>query len=150
MKKILFMALLALGGTMAQAQVVVNPDGSHSVVHGSVIINPNGTHSVIHGSVVVNPDGTHSVLAGPVIINPNGGVSQFLSPNQEQAVFPFGSKPGNQKGRKSKMNKFIQQQPPGLISRTDYLKAWKAKKKYEKQQKRKQKREIRRLARIKK
>lgn len=51
--------------------VVVNPDGTHSVLidHGggtSIAIHPDGTHSVVvnHGAVdvVINPDGTHSVV----------------------------------------------------------------------------------------
>lgn len=54
------------------AQVVVNPDGSHSVVAGNIVINPNGTHSVIAGNVVINPNGTHSVITGNVVVNPNG------------------------------------------------------------------------------
>lgn len=57
---------------MGQAQIVVNPDGSHSVVAGNVVINPNGTHSVIAGNVMVNPNGTHSVITGNIVVNPNG------------------------------------------------------------------------------
>ncbi len=55
-----------------QAQVVVNSDGSHSVVTGNVIVNSDGSHSIMSGNVIVNPNGTHSVIAGNVIINPNG------------------------------------------------------------------------------
>lgn len=57
---------------LGKAQVIVNPDGTHSVVTGNVIVNPNGTHSVIHGNVIVNPNGTHSVLHGNILVNPNG------------------------------------------------------------------------------
>jgi quinol monooxygenase YgiN len=48
----------------ANSQVIVNPDGTHSVVTGNVVVNPNGTHSVISGNLLVNPDGTHSVFNG--------------------------------------------------------------------------------------
>lgn len=52
--------------------VVVNSDGTHSVIHGNVIVNSNGTHSTIHGNVIVNSDGTHSTVHGNVIVNPDG------------------------------------------------------------------------------
>lgn len=57
---------------IGQAQIIVNPDGTHSVVTGNIVVNPNGTHSIIAGNIVVNPDGTHSVMAGNVVVNPNG------------------------------------------------------------------------------
>ncbi|MGV3706361.1 MAG: hypothetical protein ACO1NU_13380 [Arcticibacter sp.] len=57
---------------IGQAQIIVNPDGTHSVVTGNIVVNPNGTHSIIAGNIVVNPDGTHSVVAGNVVVNPNG------------------------------------------------------------------------------
>ncbi len=65
-------ALLSVSAGVVQAQIVVNPDGTHSVVHGNIVVNPNGTHSVIHGNIVVNPNGTHSVIHGNVVVNPNG------------------------------------------------------------------------------
>lgn len=88
MKSSLFLfCLLSAGSAFAQApSVVVNPDGTHSVVHSSgsstaVIVNPNGTHSTVHNAnsstpVIVNPDGTHSVMhksgSTGVIVNPDG------------------------------------------------------------------------------
>ena len=65
--------LILCGSLYAQTPtVVVNPDGTHSVVHSSgsgtaVIVNPNGTHSVVHNAdtstpVIINPDGTHTIL----------------------------------------------------------------------------------------
>lgn len=50
--------------------VVVNPDGTHSTIHGNIVVNPNGTHSVLNGNVVVNPDGSHSIVHGNIILNP--------------------------------------------------------------------------------
>jgi len=79
---ILFFVMLS-SGLYAQT-VIVNPDGTHSVVHDlgdtKVVVNPNGTHSVILGSdtnkIMINPNGTHSQIFGvgnsKIIINPNG------------------------------------------------------------------------------
>jgi|GEM_PF-1768141 len=62
---------------IGQAQIVVNPDGSHSVVIGNIVVNPNGTHSVIMGNIVVNPNGTHSVLIGDPPANQDGNNTFF-------------------------------------------------------------------------
>lgn len=51
-------------------KTIVNPDGKHSTVidNGSTktIVNPNGTHTTVidHGFIktVINPDGTHSLI----------------------------------------------------------------------------------------
>jgi len=84
-------------GLYAQS-VIVNPDGTHSVVidHGvhKVIVNPNGTHSVAVGSgssnILVNPDGTHSQIIGDgntkIIVNPNGTHSILFSQDDSQQV----------------------------------------------------------------
>jgi predicted aconitase with swiveling domain len=73
MKKVILLAALAvMSAISANAQVIVNPDGTHSTVHGKVIVNPDGTHSTVHGKVIVNPDGTHSTVHGKVIVNSNG------------------------------------------------------------------------------
>ena len=71
MRRIL-LSLLCMVSLSAYAQqtIVVNPDGTHSVVinngNSATIVNPNGTHSTaIHNgnsSIIVNPDGTHSVV----------------------------------------------------------------------------------------
>ena len=73
MKSYLILVNLILSGSIyAQSPtVVVNPDGTHSVMHKAggtaVIVNPNGTHSVVHNAntstpVIINPDGTHTIL----------------------------------------------------------------------------------------
>lgn len=87
MKKRLVLGFLLCGAGVAQAQVsvIVNPDGTHSVLHQNgntgVVVNPDGSHSVLHqnGStaVLVNPNGTHSVVPNTdtnptVLVNPNG------------------------------------------------------------------------------
>lgn len=64
--------VLFLAHHMGKAQVVVNPDGSHSVVVGNVVVNPDGGHSVLVGNVIVNSNGTHSVITGNVLVNPDG------------------------------------------------------------------------------
>lgn len=75
-KSILCTALvLFLAHHGGKAQVVVNPDGTHSVVVGNVVVNPDGTHSVIAGNVIVNSNGTHSVIVGNTLINPDGSHS---------------------------------------------------------------------------
>lgn len=66
------------------AQIVVNPDGTHSIVAGNVAINPDGTHSVIMGNIAINPNGTHSVITGNIIVNPNGTHSVLVGGSQEE------------------------------------------------------------------
>jgi hypothetical protein len=64
--------------------ILVNPDGTHSVIHDhgatSIVVNPNGTHSVLFNngstSIMVNPDGTHSAILKHgntgTVVHPNG------------------------------------------------------------------------------
>ena len=71
--------------------VIVNPDGTHSVVVGldqpgtpKIVVNPNGSHSIIHTtggahSIVIVADGRHSVVFGldqpgapKIIVHPDG------------------------------------------------------------------------------
>lgn len=82
----LFLLIGCFATIAAFAQsVVVNPDGTHSVLidHGggtSIAIHPDGTHSVVvnHGAVdiVINADGTHSVVA-----HANQTTTSHLSPS---------------------------------------------------------------------
>lgn len=79
---VLFFFAMLSSGLHAQS-VIVNPDGTHSVVidHGvhKIIVNPDGTHSLAvspgTGNILVNPDGTHSKVIGEgnskIIVNPN-------------------------------------------------------------------------------
>ncbi|TDQ19039.1 hypothetical protein DFQ04_0856 [Algoriphagus boseongensis] len=83
---ILFFIFIWSTALKAQS-VIVNPDGTHSVIHDhgntQVIVNPNGTHSILLGTgnikTLVNPDGTHSQLidhgATKILVNPNGNHS---------------------------------------------------------------------------
>ena len=52
---------------MLNCQVIINPDGTHSIDLGNgVVVNPNGTHSIkLENGIVVNPDGTHSIAINP-------------------------------------------------------------------------------------
>ena len=59
---LLFIAISLACAELGKAQVIVNPDGTHSVLTGNVIVNADGTHSVLHGNILVNPNGTHSVI----------------------------------------------------------------------------------------
>jgi hypothetical protein len=62
--RLLFVLAAGLWACHANAQVIVNADGSHSVRHGNVIVGSDGKHTVVHGNVIVNPDGSHSVVLG--------------------------------------------------------------------------------------
>lgn len=80
-----------LNGDASAQTVIVNPNGSHSVVidngSTSTIVNPDGTHSVAihHGSTstIVNPNGTHSTAihhgGTSTIVNPNGSHSTIIN-----------------------------------------------------------------------
>ena len=93
---ILFSAMLS-SGLYAQS-VIVNPDGTHSVVidHGvhKVIVKPDGSHSVAvsagSSNILVNPDGTHSQLIGEgntkILVNPNRTHSYLLSQDDSQQM----------------------------------------------------------------
>jgi len=82
--------LVAMTCTVKGQSVIVNPDGTHTVVIDSgpagspkIIVHPNGGHSVVHTagghSIAVGPDGRHTVLIGfdqpgspKIIVHPNG------------------------------------------------------------------------------
>ena len=91
MKPILICLLFFLGlSAYAQHTVVVNPDGTHSVIvnngNVSTIVNQDGTHStaIMNGnsSTIVNPDGTHStaIMNGSniTIVNSDGTHSTVI------------------------------------------------------------------------
>ena len=91
--------LVLLVGRYAIAQsILVNPDGTHSVIHDhgatSIVINPNGTHSVVFNngstSIMVNPDGTHSTIVRNgntgTVIHPNGMHSVFVTDSDTPAT----------------------------------------------------------------
>jgi hypothetical protein len=75
---LLFIAICLACAELGKAQVIVNPDGTHTVVTGNVIVNPNGTHSVLNGNILVNPDGTHSVIP---LTAPSGNLLNKTSGN---------------------------------------------------------------------
>ena len=112
MKIYVFWLILILADVSFAQQVIVNADGTHSIVHSTgngagVVVNPNGTHSTIHptGSstgVIVNANGTHSTFHSvgqnlKVIVNANGTHSTFystenninsvLNPNSTRSLF---------------------------------------------------------------
>lgn len=94
MKKILLLPALIFSLNVYSQEVIVNPDGTHSIQTGSVIVNPDGTHSTVHGNVIVNPNGTHSIKAGSIIVNPNGTHSISTSESRQSGAdldrYPFG------------------------------------------------------------
>lgn len=84
MRRLFLLLLLFVAFENVKAQtVVVNPDGTHSIIidNGSTktIVNPDGTHTTIidNGStkIIVNPDGTHSTVIDndsiKTIVNPD-------------------------------------------------------------------------------
>lgn len=83
MKKIFAVSLFLFFCVKGYGQIIVNADGTHSILTGSHIINSNGTVSVQHGSHIVNSDGTVSVQHGSVIVNTNGRHSIILGPPKE-------------------------------------------------------------------
>jgi hypothetical protein len=74
--RFLFISFFVATACLVNGQtIVVNPDGTHSVMIGSqqagspgIIVHSNGQHSVVHKtgahSIVVGPDGGHSVMVG--------------------------------------------------------------------------------------
>jgi hypothetical protein len=89
--------VLFLAYHVGRAQVVVNSDGSHSVVTGNVIVNPDGSHSVLTGNVIVNSNGTHAVKVGNVIVNSNGTHSVItgnvlVNPDGSHSMIPLALK----------------------------------------------------------
>lgn len=98
--------VLFLAHHVGRSQVVVNPDGSHSVVVGNVVVNPDGGHSVLTGNVIVNSNGTHSVIAGNVIVNSNGTHSVIIgdlliNPDGSHSAIPTVLKSANAIKRKA-------------------------------------------------
>ncbi|MGF1925938.1 MAG: hypothetical protein ACQUHE_17320 [Bacteroidia bacterium] len=70
---------------VANGQVIVNPDGTHSIVTGNIIVNSNGTHSLVTGNVIVNPNGSHSVIHGNILVGPDGS-HNFLSERKKRQL----------------------------------------------------------------
>jgi hypothetical protein len=84
-KKLCLSALSLIIGCYAVAQsIVVNPDGTHSIMvttgNASTIINSNGSPATVINngstSVIVNPDGTHSTAFNngntSIVVGPTG------------------------------------------------------------------------------
>jgi len=83
--------VLFIGHYAIAQSILVNPDGTHSVIHDhgatSIVVNPNGTHSVLFNngstSIMVNPDGTHSTILKHgntgTVVHPNGMHSIFVT-----------------------------------------------------------------------
>ena len=78
-RKLISIALTVLTFCSHAQTILVNPDGTHSVImdHGggtSIQVNPNGTHTIIfnNGSTLtkVNPDGTHTIVSTPDSMKP--------------------------------------------------------------------------------
>lgn len=91
-KQLSISVLFFFVGCYAIAQsVIVNPDGTHSVIinngNTSTVVNPNGTHSTLFNngntSILVNPNGTHSTVINKgstsMIINPVGTHLAFIN-----------------------------------------------------------------------
>lgn len=62
--KYLWMIFCLLCAVNIAGQVIVNSDGSHSIISGNVIINSGGSHSVKSGNVIINPNGSHTLITG--------------------------------------------------------------------------------------
>src|SRR5690242_17685819 len=96
--KIFFITIfIAMAGLVNGQTVIVNPDGTHTIVVGGeqpgtpkIIIYPNGLTSVVQTTgattVVVDPDGRHRILVGTdqpgmpkILVNPDGTHSVIYS-----------------------------------------------------------------------
>lgn len=87
---ILSLAAIACGAN-GQTVVVVNPNGTHSIMIEpaqpglpGIIVHPNGQHSAVYNvgvhAIAVGPDGRHSVLVGAHILgHSNGNLSMSHS-----------------------------------------------------------------------
>ncbi|GEM_PF-2415939 len=77
-----------LSNNPTTTSIIVNPDGTHSVMYTSggigTVVNPDGTHSTVHTngnvSVIVHPNGTHSITHN------NGNISTIVHPNGTHSV----------------------------------------------------------------
>jgi hypothetical protein len=117
MKRSLLLASILFFFAKAYSQeIIVNPDGTHSVSTGSVIVNSDGTHSIRTGSVIVNSNGTHSTVHGNVIVNPNGTHSIITG----NTVSPDGTQSINNSssifGTKNKVSADYDKYPFGIFS----------------------------------
>jgi hypothetical protein len=124
-KKIFYSAVSLFVGCYAVAQsIVVNPDGTHSIMahtgNASTIINSNGGHATVinHGStsIIVNPDGTHStafnhgsisIVVSPtgmhsIVFHNDGAVKQLSKVNSDELDPIFVSKHEKRIGKRSK------------------------------------------------
>ena len=106
MERLFTILTLSLGFICAaHAQtVIVNPDGTHSIVissgNTSTVVNSDGTHSTVINngstSTIVNSNGTHSTMINngntSTIVNPDGSHSTVInSGNTSIIVNPDGS-----------------------------------------------------------
>jgi len=99
MKKILFVfTFVALLNNIRAQTIIVNPDGTHSIMIDNgvtkTIVHPNGTHSTVidNGTTktIVNPDGTHSTVIDngitKTIVNPNGTHSTIIDKGTTKTI----------------------------------------------------------------
>ncbi|WP_125921617.1 hypothetical protein [Hymenobacter lapidarius] len=99
MKRYLLLALVLYAGSVqAQVSVLVNPEGTHSVIHqngnSGVVVNPNGTHSILtqtgNTAIITNSNGTTTVIpdlsANPTVIVNADGTHSVLHRNGNTAV----------------------------------------------------------------
>ena len=127
MKRIL-LSLLCMVSLSAYAQhtVVVNPDGTHSVVinngNSATIVNPDGSHSTAilqhngNSAIIVNPDGTHSTAThngnDATIVNPDGTHSVFINNgNSASKDNPKWKKWWTRKSKNKKKGSSVNDQP---------------------------------------
>ena len=90
----ILLAIIMSGVTAYGQGVIVNPDGTHSTVHGSgnsgIIVNPNGTHTTIHGSdvdpAIINSTRNHSLI--PDSGDTNQDRKQRIKRNKRRRTLP--------------------------------------------------------------
>ncbi len=108
MKNFLLLTVFAFAAFQADAQtVIVNPDGTHSILINnggmfSTIVNPDGTHSTVINTAgpftnIINPNGTQTTVINnggnfSTVVNPDGTHSTLnIQGNSMMLVKPDGS-----------------------------------------------------------
>lgn len=96
MKQLLVFGALIFTCSVLCGQIIVNADGTHSIVAGLHTHNSDGTVSVIHGNHLIHQNGSVSVIPGSPIIDQNDKTSVLSRADQAPSTIIFWRKQKNQ------------------------------------------------------
>ncbi|MEJ7559563.1 MAG: hypothetical protein WKF66_14740 [Pedobacter sp.] len=118
MRSLLIFILLSFAFIKSgMAQVIVNSDGSHSLITGNVVVNSDGTHSILNGNILVNPNGTHSLIPSVSILPGSVKLRNSKKWSQSNGFSQLFMKLFSKKDKvRSKQNKESRQRARGKIS----------------------------------